>query len=450
MENQRQRRQQPSRKCSGTAQQLALVRSTRNSGVGLAGTSHGGNGGPRGTVDGFVRGGSSPSGDGESRHRSRSARNAVVGSDDKRSHDKREKPHYEFESGEILASRYKLARLLGDGTFGRVVLAFDDSETRHVAVKIIRNEPRYVADGRVEASILKDIIESDAWGLSRVARLLDTFMHGDGFFCLVFEHLGNSLYTVLKYNGGRGYWVQDIQSFGLQLIRALKFLHNQLQLTHTDLKMENVLLESPVEPKISLFPREAFWRATGGATKGPINAYARPASSQIKIIDLGNATYESEPHATLINTRQYRGPEVVLETGWDERSDLWSVGCMLMECYTGKLLFGTHNNLEHLALMERTLGSLPQEVLTAANERAKSAYLVEGKPGRWSLNWPKDATSPSALRRVKCQRRLEEMVLDKHVALADCVREMLTFDPESRPSALEMSRHRFFKDEFED
>eukprot|EP00913_Durusdinium_trenchii_P002788 g2579.t1 len=82
------------------------------------------------------------------------------------------------------------------------------------------------------------------------------------------------------------------------------------------------------------------------------HTYFRPVSSDIKLIDFGNATYEDEHHSSIINTRQYRGPEVILSMGWNELSDVWSMGCILMELYTGELLFGTHENLEHLALME--------------------------------------------------------------------------------------------------
>jgi hypothetical protein len=39
---------------------------------------------------------------------------------------------------------------------------------------------------------------------------------------------------------------------------------------------------------------------------------------------------------------------------------MWSVGCVLLELYTGEALFQTHENLEHLAMMEKILGKLPR------------------------------------------------------------------------------------------
>lgn len=60
------------------------------------------------------------------------------------------------------------------------------------------------------------------------------------------------------------------------------------------------------------------------------------------VIDFGGATYDDDEHkSTIVNTRQYRAPEVILEVGWSFPSDLWSAGCIISELYTGDLLFAT-------------------------------------------------------------------------------------------------------------
>ena len=61
----------------------------------------------------------------------------------------------------------------------------------------------------------------------------------------------------------------------------------------------------------------------------------------VAVIDFGGATFEHQHKSSIINTRQYRAPEVVLDCGWNVSSDMWSVGCILMEMYTGDLLFQT-------------------------------------------------------------------------------------------------------------
>ncbi|RYG52495.1 hypothetical protein EON66_09705 [archaeon] len=62
---------------------------------------------------------------------------------------------------------------------------------------------------------------------------------------------------------------------------------------------------------------------------------------RLAVIDFGGATYDWEHKSSIINTRQYRSPEVILGLGWSMASDMWSIGCILMECYTGELLFQT-------------------------------------------------------------------------------------------------------------
>ena len=45
--------------------------------------------------------------------------------------------------------------------------------------------------------------------------------------------------------------------------------------------------------------------------------------------------------------------QVMLGLEWSYPSDLWSVGCIVMELYRGRLLFQTHENMEHFALIEK-------------------------------------------------------------------------------------------------
>lgn len=52
---------------------------------------------------------------------------------------------------------------------------------------------------------------------------------------------------------------------------------------------------------------------------------------------MGGATLEEEHHSTVINTRQYRAPEVILRCEkWDTSSDIWCLACVVVELYTGK------------------------------------------------------------------------------------------------------------------
>lgn len=361
--------------------------------------------------------------------------------------------HFDWKKGDVLNSRYELQKLLGDGTFGRVLLAVDRQDGRDVAIKVIRDVKRYKENAKIEANILNDISRADKDGhKSGSPMLYDTFPH-DAHFCLVFEAMGPSLYDFIKQNDYRGFWMQDLQSFARQCLEALAFLHVQLKLTHTDLKPENILLECLDAPELANFPREVLWleRKQSSKRRQSNAPYLRPASCRIKLIDFGNATYEDEHHSSVINTRQYRGPEVVLSHGWDQRSDIWSLGCILMELYTGELLFDTHEDKEHLALIERTLEPLPSTLLakTPKDLRAKMLTAAD-RTHQLRLNWPEISSSGTSEKHVLAQRQLEEQTMPHHASFVAFSKHLLTLDPANRPSAKEAVMHSFFSVSFPD
>lgn len=90
------------------------------------------------------------------------------------------------------------------------------------------------------------------------------------------------------------------------------------------------------------------------------------------MIDFGSATFQDEYHSSVVSTRHYRAPEIILGLGWSFPCDIWSIGCILVEFFTGDALFQTHDNLEHLAMMEAVVGKrIPQTLVQAVNGMAK-------------------------------------------------------------------------------
>ena len=79
--------------------------------------------------------------------------------------------------------------------------------------------------------------------------------------------------------------------------------------------------------------------------------------TEIRLIDFGSATFDDEYHSAVVSTRHYRAPEIILGLGWSFPCDIWSIGCILVEFFTGDALFQTHDNLEHLAMMQQVVGS---------------------------------------------------------------------------------------------
>ena len=219
----------------------------------------------------------------------------------------------------------------------------------------------------------------------------------------------------------------QVRAFGRQLLEAVAYLH-EVQLVHTDLKPENILLASLEYSKLE--PPSA-------ARRGRAAARRVPCGDQIRVIDFGSATFEDQYHSSIVSTRHYRAPEVILGLGWSFPCDLWSVGCILVELATGArappprepparspalqatresrrmpsaapsrargaraaraaargaltrargaagdALFQTHENLEHLAMMEAVLGPLPEHLARAANRQAAKYFTARCGPAR--------------------------------------------------------------------
>ena len=167
-----------------------------------------------------------------------------------------------------------------------------------------------------------------------------------------------------------------------------------------------------------------------------------PKSSAIKVIDFGSTTYERQEQSYIVSTRHYRAPEVILGLGWSYPCDVWSIGCIIVELCTGEALFQTHENLEHLAMMERVLGPLPQQMLKKVDRHAEK-YVRRGR-----LDWPDGAASRDSLKAVLKLPRLQNLIM-QHVdhsagELINMVQGLLRFDPAERLTAREALRHPFF------
>lgn len=137
---------------------------------------------------------------------------------------------------------------------------------------------------------------------------------------------------------------------------------------HTDLKPENILL-------CSNEARLAGPRVRNARSKSILKVcfippgdvrrllIARIQNTEIRLIDFGSATFESEYHSSVVSTRHYRAPEIILGLSWSYPCDMFSIGCILVEFYTGNALFQTHDNLEHLAMMEVVMGKFSQRMI---------------------------------------------------------------------------------------
>ncbi|KAL4147200.1 hypothetical protein PRNP1_010956 [Phytophthora ramorum] len=273
--------------------------------------------------------------------------------------------------------RYRFLRRIGSGTFAVIMRALDVQQQRHVAIKCVRQR-ELNALGEREADVLRRANVRDADGACAVVRLLETFEE-HGHFCLVLELLGAPVLDVARWGPwrhappggarapnrtlmlvmfkarrsllpsaapgiqspeGRRHETDavgdaaaplslvDVRQMAVHLCGALAFLHDQ-GLVHADVKPENVVRSSAEAP-------------LGASTSSLL------CSSPVKLVDFGNCLDESELTAAAeeqatggfdVQTVTYRAPEVAAGLLLCSAMDMWSLGCLLLECASGKPLF---------------------------------------------------------------------------------------------------------------
>lgn len=196
--------------------------------------------------------------------------------------------------------------IIGEGKFSRVVDAWDRFEKRYVAIKIVRAVDRYIDSAHIEIDILSDVQKHNP---SKIFPVIQYYGHFTfkGHVCIVFERCGLSLYDFLVHNRNIPYSLSNVQTFTKQLVQSLAFIH-ELTLVHTDLKPENILLSASEYKTVPLTAKTC----ANLAKSGKFTTTRVPLLSDIKLIDLGNATYNDQYHTSIISTRHYRATEVLL------------------------------------------------------------------------------------------------------------------------------------------
>lgn len=212
----------------------------------------------------------------------------------------------------LVQGRYRLLDLVGRGGMGEVWRARDESLGRQVAVKCLR--PLGQQDDPSFTRVLRERFRREARVAAALSHRGVTVVHDfgedDGVLYLVMELLqGRDLGRLLEDNKGHPLAVDDVLDIAEQVAAALAYTHRQ-GIVHRDLKPANIV------------------RLTDGT---------------VKICDFGIArlghgvglTSRLTGTGIALGTPHYMSPEQIGGAEVDQRSDLYSLGCVLYEIATG-------------------------------------------------------------------------------------------------------------------
>ncbi|KAF9189561.1 hypothetical protein BGZ51_009456 [Haplosporangium sp. Z 767] len=325
------------------------------------------------------------------------ASNSNFGYDDERG-------DYLIVTHDHLMYRYEVLDMLGKGSFGQVAKCYDHKTGEYVAIKIIRNKKRFHCQAVVEVKILDNLNKWDPDAKHNLIRMTDKFYFRN-HLCIATELLSMNLYEFIKSNSFQGFSLGLIKRFCTQLLQSLDLLSKH-SVVHCDLKPENILLKH--------------------ATK-----------SSIKVIDFGSSCLENEKVYTYIQSRFYRSPEVILGMSYNMAIDMWSLGCILAELYTGYPLFPGENEQEQLGCIMEIQG-VPGKYLVEKSSRKKVFFDPLGNP--------KLVVNSKGKKRRPGSKTLGQALKCNDPLFLDFISRCLIWDPEKRMKPREGLQHEWISD----
>ena len=249
---------------------------------------------------------------------------------------------FAMKHGDIVANRYRIIEGIGRAAFSKTVRAQDLLTDKPVCLKIVKNNKDYMDQGLDEIKLLKLMNNKDPNDEHGILRMLDYFYFKEHLF-IVSELLRANLYEFQKYDMETAdvsyFSLQRIQSVAKQVLNSLKFMH-ELNLIHCDLKPENVLMCSY-------------------------------ADCTVKVIDFGSSCFTTDQMSSYAQSRAYRAPEVIIGAKYSQKADIWSLGCILAELYTGQVLFRNSSVPTLLARMVSIRGPFDPRLLCCGTQSHK-------------------------------------------------------------------------------
>lgn len=347
-------------------------------------------------------------------------------------------------------SRYAIKTVVGKGAYG-LVCAAEDSLSPPSPSSIVSDASTPTADGAAgnapigpEMVAVKKIIDpfhdhTDSKRLLREVRLLRSLSHPNVLHLrdimppsslkpdaswkdvyLVTRLYDTNLHRVIY--SGQPLTDAHVQYILWQIFRALRYLH-AAGVVHRDMKPTNILLNRDCELALADFGLARYMPQADSTSSAPNEQ--RSKSGQL---------------TKYVVTRWYRAPELLVQNRhYDDKVDLWSIGCILAEVLGASALFPGKDSLHQLRIIIERLGLPSAEELGAIENEQALNYIVGLRPQRRAEDVAKQTPPPPGVSALV--HRLQCLYPKVEANLIDLLSQLLQFDPRKRPSAVKALEH---------
>jgi tetratricopeptide (TPR) repeat protein/predicted Ser/Thr protein kinase len=264
-----------------------------------------------------------------------------------------------YRVGAVVAGRYQILRVLGEGGMGTVYMATDRELNRTVALKTVRQE--YASNPALIQRFKQELILAREVTHRNVVRIFD-LGEAEGVKFITMEYVdGEPLVDVLHRRGR--FPPKEAADIIEKVCLALEAAHAE-GVVHRDLKPANIMQDKQGRIVVMDFGL-AHSVQLSSADLGPVEA----PSVNFEM----DSSYRSMP-GSLVGTPRYMSPEQALCDEVDARSDIYALGLIFYELLTGQIPFKSSQPME--ALLKRTQEDAPALIVVDPQIPRALSYVV--------------------------------------------------------------------------
>jgi serine/threonine-protein kinase SRPK3 len=342
--------------------------------------------------------------------------------------------------------------------------------------------PEEYDSGIEEIKIMKKISNKELYINSIIESFIETRLIGEEkmkFVCSIYNICCGNLDGLARKGKYRdGYQIPIVKEIIKQICLGLQSIHTKLKGFHGDIKPDNILLcgiNNRDKQYIKLYEKANFPSLyttvkneyMKGKNKSKLSQEDKLkirrkihktiiesmpkieespyeineeyiAKPSIKIIDFGFFCHMDEKFNKSFGTRYYQSPENILHGNCTEKVDVWSLGCVLYELVTGKILFNPESDkkgstdFHHLEMIINLCGEFNPSYLHTMKHSGKF-FNKKGKLDAMEYNLD-----------FNIKNKLNEAHIND-IVLLDLLTQMLTIEQNKRISVQDILKHKFVK-----